>query len=164
MTRESTSAVPDQALRDTHRELFVRMLGHLGRKEFDSFQACLSDDVVQEWPYLPVPNMPSRLVGSLALRTLIEAGTEPFEPYAYEIHTIHAMLDPYTLIAEYSSNSFYHPTQRPYANQYLSIVRFAGGKICYWREYVNPLIIKEALLDDFSKPVDGVHNAADLQR
>ncbi|MFS2068313.1 nuclear transport factor 2 family protein [Pseudomonas sp. CT11-2] len=149
----SISPSSDQAVRDKNKALFVRMLGHLGRKEFDEFEACLAPDLLQEWPYRPVPNMPSTLVGNRALRTLIERGMAPFDPYAYEIESIHDLLEPNTLIAEYSSHSFYHPTSRPYSNTYLSIFRFADDKIVYWREYVNPLIIKEALLDDFTKPV-----------
>lgn len=139
------------ARRAENRALFLELLGHLGRKEFDAFEACLHPEVVQVWPYRPLPNMPDRIEGARALRVFIETGMSDFDPYSYEVLEIHELVDPDSLIAEYTSHSFYHPRQVAYANRYLSIMRFVDGKLAYWSEYVNPLIIKEALLDDFDK-------------
>ncbi|PRX27341.1 ketosteroid isomerase-like protein [Paraburkholderia sp. BL18I3N2] len=151
MTNESQEA--DQ-LREANKAAFTAMLGHLGRKEFDEFQGYLSETIFQDWPYLPIPNMPQSIVGSRQLREFIEAGTQAFDPYAYEISKFYDMADPSMLIVEYSSHTRYHPTDRPYSNSYLGILRFAEGKVTYWREYLNPLIIKESLLGDFEKPVE----------
>ncbi|SFV12534.1 nuclear transport factor 2 family protein [Pseudoduganella namucuonensis] len=144
----------DTALRARNRAAFAAMLGHLGRKEFDQFEAYLDDNVFQDWPYRPIPSMADSLVGRGALRGFIEQATADFDPYNYTISRFHEMADPDSLIVEYSSRTVYLPRAVPYANQYLSILRFAEGKIVYWREYVNPLIIKEALLDDFGKTID----------
>ena len=144
-------SVDADRLREANKALFIKLLGHLGRKEFDAFEACLAPDLVQEWPYLPLPNMPERVVGARTVRTLFETGMSDFDGYNYRIHTIHDLVDPNTVIAEYSSDSFYHRRQVPYANRYISVLKFRSGKLAYWSEYVNPLIIKEALLDDFEK-------------
>ncbi|VVE70027.1 hypothetical protein PCA31118_03404 [Pandoraea captiosa] len=141
------------SLRDSNKAIFATMLGHLGRKEFDQFESYLADDVYQDWPYLPIPNMDSKIVGNRKLREFIEAGTQAFDPYAYEISQYYDMADPSTLIVEYTSHTTYHPTGKPYSNAYLGILRFAQGKVTYWREYLNPLIIKESLMGDFEKPV-----------
>jgi ketosteroid isomerase-like protein len=140
--------------RERNRAAFSAMLGHLGRKEFDQFEAYLADDVYQDWPYRPIPTMAESLVGRRALRDFIERATSDFDPYNYTISRFYDMADPDSLIVEYSSQTVYLPRAMPYANQYLSILRFAEGKIVYWREYVNPLIISEALLDDFGKSVE----------
>jgi ketosteroid isomerase-like protein len=140
--------------RERNRAAFSAMLGHLGRKEFDQFEAYLADDVYQDWPYRPIPTMAESLVGRRALRDFIERATSDFDPYNYKISRFYDMADPDSLIVEYSSQTVYLPRAMPYANQYLSILRFAEGKIVYWREYVNPLIISEALLDDFGKSVE----------
>lgn len=141
-------------LRQQCREIFVRMLGHLGRKEFDAFEACLTEDFVQEWPYKPLPSMPDSLKGARAVRDLIEKGMSDFTPYAYRIQAIHDLAEPDTLIAEYSSHAQFLPRNVDYSNRYISVLRFQDGRVCYWREYVNPLVIKEALLGDFDKPIE----------
>ncbi len=138
-------------LREANKAAFLALLGHLGRKEFDAFQACLAQDMVQEWPYRPLPNMPERVVGAAAVRKLIETGMSDFDPYNYQIRVLHDLMDPEVVIAEYTSHSFYRTRQVAYENSYISILRFRDGKLVYWSEYVNPLVIKEALLDDFVK-------------
>lgn len=146
--------ITHDATRARNRIAFSAMLEHLGRKEFDQFEQYLADDVYQDWPYRPIPSMADSLVGRAALREFIERATLDFDPYNYAISRFHDMADPDSLIVEYSSRTTYLPRGVPYANQYLSILRFVDGKITYWREYVNPLIIKEALLDDFHKSIE----------
>lgn len=148
------SAAADAARRAANKALFLKLLGHLGRKQFDDFAACLAEDLVQEWPYLPLASMPHVLHGRQALVEVMQRGMADFDPYRYEIDALHDMLDPDTLIAEYRSNSVYHPKRLPYANRYISVLRFRDGKLVHWVEYVNPLVIKEAMLDDADKAID----------
>jgi len=146
--------LPDkQTLRDANKAIFTAMLEHLGRKDFDAFEDYLAQDIFQDWPYLPIPNMPSSITGRRQLREFIETGSAQFDPYAYKITMFYDMADPAMLIVEYTSHTIYHPTGQPYSNAYLGILRFEDGKIAYWREYLNPLIIKESMLGDFEKPV-----------
>lgn len=140
-------------VRRQNQALFLRMLGHLGRKEFDAFEACLTADFVQEWPYKPLPSLPDRLSGAKAVRTLIEQGMSDFAPYEYHVETLHALEDAYGLIAEYTSHSHFIPRDVVYSNRYIGVLRFREDRVCYWREYVNPLIIKETLLTDFDKSI-----------
>jgi uncharacterized protein len=140
--------------RQANKALFIRLLGHLGRKEFDQFEACLHQQFVQLWPYKPLPTLPDRLEGPQLVRSRIELGMSDFDDYAYSIEIIHELLDPQVLIAEYSSHSRYRPRNVPYSNRYISVLRFADGRLLSWTEYVNPLIIKEALLDAFEKPIE----------
>jgi len=137
--------------RAANEEVFTRMLGHLGRKEFDEFQSYLADDFLQEWPYLASPDQPPSLRGPRALRDMIEIGTQPFDPFAYRISRFYHMEDPDTLIVEYSSHSAYRPRNSPYSNLYLGIVRLRDGKIVYWKEYLNPMVVMEALGADAQK-------------
>ena len=76
-----------------------------------------------------------------------------FDPHEYTIDAIHDMLDPEMLVAEYTSHSFYHPKRLPYSNRYVSILRFRDGKLVHWTEYVNPLILKEAMLEDADRTI-----------
>ena len=148
------SQAADGARRAANKALFLKLLGHLGRKEFDAFAQCIAEDLVQEWPYLPLASMPHVLQGRQALLEVMQRGMADFDPYDYQIDAVHELLDPDTLIAEYRSNSIYRPKQLPYANRYISVLRFRDGQLAHWVEYVNPLIIKEAMLDDADKAID----------
>ncbi|MBN8839429.1 MAG: nuclear transport factor 2 family protein [Sphingomonadales bacterium] len=125
--------------------LFERMLGALGTKDFDAFEACLADDILLEWPYPVMDGFPTEQRGARWLRDALEESLRHFTPYAYRIAVIHDMADPGKLIAEYSSHSEYLPTGAPYANTYISLFEFAGGRITRWREYVNPQVVERAL-------------------
>jgi uncharacterized protein len=128
-----------------NRALFERMLNALGRKDFDSFEECLADDILLEWPYPVMEGFPTEQRGAHWLRTSLEESLREFTPYAYRMVAIHDMADPDKLIAEYSSHSEYLPTATPYSNSYISLFEFAGGKITRWREYVNPQVVERTL-------------------
>jgi ketosteroid isomerase-like protein len=135
----------DEARTARKRQLFDEMVAAFGRKEFDLFETYLTQDAVFEWPYLPVPDFPSRMVGAHAFRLATERGMADFDPYRHKVTQFYDAVEPDLLIAEYESDTVYHPTGRPYANKYLGIVRFTGEKVSYWKEYINPLTIKEAM-------------------
>ena len=128
-----------------NRALFLKMLNALGTKDFDTFQACLADDVLLEWPFPVMEGFPAEARGARWFRDSLEASWADFAPYAYRVVAIHDMADPNALVAEYTSHSTYLPTGLPYENGYVSIVDFADGRITRWREYLNPEVIKRTL-------------------
>lgn len=128
-----------------NRALFLRMLDALGTKDFDTFEKCLAEDVRLEWPYAVMEGFPVEARGAAWLRASLEASFASFTPYAYRMVALHDMADPDSLIAEYTSHSIYLPNGKPYANAYISLIEFAGGRITRWREYVNPQVVERAL-------------------
>lgn len=137
--------VIDDAWTARKRQLFDEMVTCFGRKEFDRFETYFVPDAVFDWPYLPVPDFPNRMVGVHKFRLATEQGMADFDPYRHRVTQFFDMIEQDMLIAEYESDTVYHPTGRPYANKYLGIVRFTGEKISWWKEYINPLTIKEAM-------------------
>ena len=135
----------DEAWTARKRQLFDEMVTAFGRQEFDLFETYLIPDAVFEWPYLPVPDFPHRMAGTHAFRLATEQGMADFDPYRHKVTKFFDCVERDLLIAEYESDTVYHPTGRPYANKYLGIVRFTGEKISYWKEYINPLTITEAM-------------------
>lgn len=135
-------------LRRSNIAAFQAMLRHLGRKEFALCADYLAPDMVSDWPYLPAPDCPERLATSADLLEFIQAGTDDFEPFDYQISQIHELTDPNKLIVEYFSQTRYRPQDRFYSNKYLGIFHFADGRITYWREYVNPEVIRQAMAAD----------------
>ena len=130
-----------------NRDLFLKMLNALGKKDYDTFERCLADDLLCEWPYVVMEGFPSELRGSRRLREALEVSFESFAPYAYRIVELHSLEDPDRLIAEYTSHSHYLPRDLPYSNRYVGIFDFHDGQITRWREYVNPLVVLETLGD-----------------
>ncbi|AYJ87736.1 nuclear transport factor 2 family protein [Sphingomonas paeninsulae] len=130
---------------EANRDLFVTMLNALGRKDYDTFEACLADDILLEWPFPVMDGFPTEHRGARWFREALETSWVDFDPYAYQIEAIHMLTDPGTLVAEYSSHSRYLPTSTPYSNRYVSVVDIANGRIVRWREYVNPSIVAAIL-------------------
>ncbi|WP_176593753.1 nuclear transport factor 2 family protein [Sphingobium sp. EM0848] len=128
-----------------NRDLFIRMLTALGAKDFETFEACLAEDILLEWPFPVMESFPLERRGARWFREMLEISWRDFDPYAYRIEAIHDMAAGDMLIAEYSSRSRYLPTGAPYSNRYVSIVEFSGGLISRWREYLNPQVIAQVL-------------------
>lgn len=128
-----------------NRDLFITMLTALGAKDFDRFEACLAEDVLLEWPFPVMEGYPLEQRGARWFRDILETSWRDFDPYAYRIEVVHDMAADDMLVAEYSSRSRYLPTGAPYANRYVSIVAFSGGRISRWREYLNPQVIAQVL-------------------
>jgi ketosteroid isomerase-like protein len=135
----------------SNREIFTRMLDALGRQDWDGFEKYLADDLLAEWPYVVVPGFPTEMVGRKPFREALEGGMKAFAPYAYRILEIYELKNPNQLIAEYTSHSRYLARGTPYNNRYVGIVDFANGLITRWREYVNPLIVREAMGPDYDR-------------
>lgn len=135
------------ALRAANRRVFECMLEALGRKDWDAGFACMSADVVCDWPYPPVPGWPFEMRGRAVVRESFEVGQEPMAGLNYSIEQVYDQLDPELLIAEYSSHSRHLASGRPYGNKYVGILRFRDGEVVWWREYINPLAIVEAFAD-----------------
>jgi len=131
--------------RQRNRALFEEMLRRLGSAQFEAACALLAEDVRCDWPYPPTPQGPEDLVGRNTVRAFFEGGMSAFAPYSYTIERIYDLVDPDMLIAEYSSHTRVLADGHPYGNRYIGILRFAGGAIAYWREYINPLPILEIL-------------------
>jgi len=133
----------NQQLRERNRAVFLQMMNALGRKDWDAGFACMSEDVYCDWPYRPVPDMDEVMIGRDVVRAFFDAGQAAQAGLNYRIDQIYDLVDPEALIAEYHSDSRHLATGVPYSNRYLGILRFRDGKVCYWREYINPLAIKE---------------------
>lgn len=130
---------------DQKRRLFSEMVTAYGRKEFDLFETYFIPDATFEWPYLPIKNFPHTMIGVKRFREMSESGMADFDPYRHTVSAFYDTLDADSLVVEYFSDTVYRPNGKPYSNKYLGIVRFDGDKISYWKEYINPLTVQEAM-------------------
>jgi len=135
----------DQEQRQRNIEIFKTMLGHLGLQEYEACGRYLAEDVYADWPYIPAPGCPEKIIGRQPLLDFFQGGMSGFEPYRYRIIEIYEQLDPNKLIAEYSSHSRFLQKDRSYSNRYCAVMHFKDGLITFWREYVNPETIRLAM-------------------
>jgi len=133
----------DDERRAANTATFRTMLDALGRKDWKSGFALMTEDVVCDWPYKPIPEMPWEMTGREVVRTFFADGQAPFDGLNYHIDRIYDLVDPDQLIAEYRSDSRHRESGIPYRNAYLGILRFRDGQVSYWREYINPQAISE---------------------
>ena len=130
----------------SNRDRVVEILRRLGEADFEGTAELLAADFVQEYPYLPIPEAPARIVGVTDFLDFVRPGMSAFEPYRYRVIAIYELVDASTVIAEYTSHSVVRATGRPYSNRYVGIFQFAAdGQLARWREYLNPQVIAQTL-------------------
>ncbi|HPG24470.1 MAG: nuclear transport factor 2 family protein [Spirochaetaceae bacterium] len=134
-----------QALREENRAILTELLRRLGTQDYHGACAMMTEDVLCDWPYLPMPGLAHEIRGRDAMEAFFAGGMSAFEPYRYEITAVFDLLDPNRLIAEYRSNSTFKPSGAPYQNHYVGIFEFQDGAVSYWREYINPDTVARVL-------------------
>jgi len=132
------------------RALFTTLITAFGAKDFDGFARFMRPDTVFEWPYLPLKDFPSTMVGGDAFVAAARVGMADCDPYGHVVDRFYDQLDPDMLIVEYHSDTVHRPSGRRYANSYLGIIRFEGEQAVYWKEYINPLPVLEVYGTEFS--------------
>jgi ketosteroid isomerase-like protein len=125
---------------ETVRELLRR----ISAQEFDRAVELVTDRFRFELPYRS-PDVPEPLSGRAAFLATMKSSLGAFDPMRMELLSLHALDAPDQWVAEYTSNTRYHPTGRPYRNLYVGFFRFEGDRIVFWREYHNPDILAEAM-------------------
>lgn len=135
----------DEASRRAHlRTIFTRLITAFGEKDFATFGDHIHADAEFDWPYLPIPDFPDRMIGRDKFIAASRAGMEDCDGYHHKVDQFYDMADPDMLLVEYHSATVMRSSGLPYGNKYLGILRFEGDLVVYWREYVNPLPIIEA--------------------
>lgn len=100
-----------------------------------------TDDMVLE---LPFGDPPRRVEGKSAALAMLESAFQVYK-MRITITEVHECLDPDELVVEFESDGHMATTGKSYANTYIAVFRFRGGKICHQREFFNPLISARAL-------------------
>lgn len=126
-------------------EPFFRVIesGLAGLVDGGHFLDLLADDVVFEF-IITVPDYPRRIVGRDNLIDLYRGYRKAFFlDRCFDLRTHRA--DDSTVTLEYASEGRAVATGRPYSNHYISVVTIRDRKIVYWRDYLDPLRVFEAL-------------------
>jgi uncharacterized protein len=131
----------DEEKRRHNREVVEQAFAAVGRGDVEGQLASFADDVVLELPYA---DPPVRLEGKEAIGAHLGPALEIFR-FQLHVTEVYDCADPDTLILEYTSDGHVTTTGKPYHNAYIGVVRFRDGRICFQREYYNPVPAARAL-------------------
>jgi ketosteroid isomerase-like protein len=100
-----------------------------------------TDDMVLE---LPFTDPPRRIDGKAQALTFLASAFTVYK-MRLTITRVHQCLDPNELVVEFTSEGHMATTGKRYANVYIVVMQFRDGRICFQREFFNPLIAERAL-------------------
>ena len=137
----SDADIRDSQVRQANLAAVKRAFEAIGRHDADAMMDNYTDDVSMELPFLDTP---SKMQGSDKIRAHLR---EAFKVFQFEliITEVHEGLDPDKLVVEFTSQGRIATTGKPYANRYIAVYWFRDGKVCQWREFLNPKIMDEAM-------------------
>jgi ketosteroid isomerase-like protein len=129
--------------RARNRATLVEVIRRLGSEDFDGTAELMDEQFVQEWPYPPGPGASEAIHGRTPFFEFVR-GMTAMEPFRYTIEAVYDLVDPGVLIAEYTSHTRVRRSGQPYSNRYAGFFRFGpDGRLVWWREYLNPELIRE---------------------
>ena len=109
------------------------------------WQTRIADDLVWELPYAPALGHPARLSGRAEVMRHVTWFLGAVEQFRFFDLQVYACADPDAAVAEVQAEARIKPTGRLYRQAYVVILRAAGGKIAFLREYFDPVRAAQAL-------------------
>ena len=128
---------------ESNLDVLRRAFAAIGAADVDALADLYTDDYVLELPY--AKPQPVRVEGLGAAQEYLRRA---FQVFRFEL-TITGVdeLVGGDLVAEYTSEGTVVPTGRRYANSYVGLWRFAGGRVRATREWYDPIVSAEATAD-----------------
>lgn len=124
-------------------DIVTELLRAEARRDIATMAALLADDVVFEMPFAEPPTV---IRGREDLQKLLEEFLHGF--YAdFTLHdiTVTPAREPGRYYAEYSSTGRVAAKPHEYRQRYAAVFQVRDGKVTTWREYFNPLPLRDAL-------------------
>lgn len=123
----------------------VGFFASLMHKDFDRWRELVTEDLVQENPYMPeLPGTPAHFESRDRLEFHLKTVLNKRRNHAFFILSAHESRDGETVILEVAGRSEVPETGQAYHQRYVVFMTFRGDKICYLREYFNPVVFQNA--------------------
>jgi uncharacterized protein len=125
---------------------FFRIIeeGLHGIADGGNFFDLLAEDVVFDY-IITTPDYPRHVVGRKTVAELYRAyGTMIVLDRCYDL-AVHHDTNTGVVVLEYASEGRVVSTGAPYTNRYISVLKIIGGKVTYWRDYLDPVAVFDAL-------------------
>lgn len=125
----------------SNEDIVRKVLAHITAAEYEQLANYVTEDLRFELPYAGPPT-PDHFDGRAVWDGMQRQTFAMFTSFRNEPRAFYQTADPDMLIAEYESDAVVARNGKPYRNKYVGIFRFRDGKICFWREYHNPVATK----------------------
>nr|WGD87174.1 nuclear transport factor 2 family protein [Bacillus subtilis] len=124
-------------------ETLRKFMAYMLEKDMKSWMELWDENAVFEFPYAP-EGSPKRIEGKAAIYDYIK-------DYPKQIHapTVYRSADTNTMIAEFQCDGHVVETGSPYRQSYISVIETRDGRIVRYKDYWNPLVVKEAFGGSF---------------
>jgi uncharacterized protein len=129
----------------TSRDIAEQVLRAGLEQDTETFVSLFAPDGYVEWPYRPA-GIPGRLTGRDQIREFLTAqakGLVKFDEFRDTV--IYEATDPEVVIVEYEAYGTVIPTGAPLHQTIIAVLRIRDGLVVSYRDYLNPLILAEAL-------------------
>jgi ketosteroid isomerase-like protein len=149
--REKIMTDSDDATRRRTRETFDTLMRRLLDQDMRAFAGMWAPDGVFEFPFA-VGEQPRRIEGRAAVAKYLEHYTEMVDVREIEVHAVHELLDPRTIVAEFEAAGFVVSTGRPYRIAYVAVIRVGDEGVESYRDYWTLSMIADALRPADERP------------
>jgi uncharacterized protein len=146
-TNEADSRTDVAGHAATSEEAVVRaLLLAEARRDIPAMAALLADDVVFEMPFA---DPPAELRGRQAmvdtLTSFLAPGSGFYSEFTFHDIAVYPLKEQGCFFAEYRSAGTVAGTGHAYRQRYAAYLEVHDGLVTIWREYFNPLALKQAL-------------------
>ncbi|PRY39824.1 nuclear transport factor 2 family protein [Umezawaea tangerina] len=127
-------ALSDEARRERARERFDRALALLVDHDMEAFAHLWAPEGTMDFPFA-VDGQPERLEGRQAVVDYLAHYTDMVDVRAVEVHAVHPMLDPDTIVVEFEASGVVVATGLDYAMPYIAVITVGDEGITSYRDY-----------------------------
>lgn len=133
-----------EQIRNAAQATFKNHLEFLSSGEIEKWVDLFEENGILEFPYGPA-DFPKQVIGKTELYEYMQNFPKHFSVSFENLH-FHATESPNLVIAEFTSNGKAISTDKPYNQQYISVVTTNDdGKILKYVDFWNPLVAMEAI-------------------
>jgi len=108
-----------------------------------SFVEMLREDAIMEFPFAP-DGLPRKLAGRAAVREHLENLRGRLQFKGFTVPVVHTTGSG-VMVLEFSGSAVALPSNRPYEQDYVSVITLQDGQIAHYRDYWNPLAVLRAM-------------------
>jgi ketosteroid isomerase-like protein len=109
------------------------------------WRTLIADDLLWELPYAPAIGHPARLSGREEVVGHVTWFLGAVENFRFFDLKLYVLTDPEAAVAEVKAEAIIKATRRIYLQDYVLLLRAAGGKIVFLREYFDPTRAAKAM-------------------
>ncbi|MGG0022619.1 nuclear transport factor 2 family protein [Bacillus inaquosorum] len=125
-----------------------KFMAYMLEKDMKSWTELWDENAVFEFPYAP-EGSPKRIEGKAAIYDYIKDYPDQIHLSSFTAPTVYRSADTNTIIAEFQCDGHVIETGLPYRQSYISVIETRDGRIVRYKDYWNPLVVKEAFGGSF---------------